>query len=63
MNLPSFASLYKHLQVSYQSQLLMFQDLCVRDLAEKGLQHDLMLSRKKFKASVVVRHTLAEDPN
>ena len=63
MNLPSLASLYKHLQVSYQSQLLMFWDPCVRDLAEKGLQHDLMLSRKKFKASVVVRHTLAEDPN
>jgi len=27
------------------------------------LQHDLTLSRKKFKASVVVRDALAEDPN
>ena len=32
-------------------------------MAEKGLQHDLMLSRKKFKASVVVRDALVEDPN
>ena len=63
MNLPSLTSLYKRLQVSRQSQLLMSRDPCVRYLAEKGLQHDLTLSRKKFKASVVVRNALAEDPN
>ena len=60
MNLPSLTSLYKRLQVSHQSQLLMSQDPCVRYLAEKGLQHD---STKKFKASVVVRDALAKDPN
>ena len=32
-------------------------------LAEKCLQHDLTLTRKKFRASVVVRDVLAEDPN
>ena len=62
MNLPSLTSLYKRLQVSRQSQFLMSRDPCVRYLAEKGLQLDLMLSRKKFKASVVVRDALAEDP-
>jgi len=41
----------------------MSRDPCVRYLAEKGLQHDLTLSRKKFKASAVVRDALAEDPN
>ena len=59
INLPS---LYKHLQVSHQSQLLMSHDPCVQYLAEKDLQHDLTLSRKKFKTSVVVRDALAEDP-
>ena len=63
INLPSLTSLYKRLQVSHQSQLLMSRDPCVRYLAEKGLQHDLTLSRKKFKASVVVRDALAEDPS
>ena len=63
MNLPSLTSLYKRFQVSRQSQLLMSRDPCVRYLAEKSLQHDLMLSRKKFKASVVVRDALVEDPN
>ena len=32
-------------------------------MAEKGLQHDLTLCRKKFKASVVVRDAQAEDPS
>ena len=41
----------------------MSRDPCVWYLAEKGLQHYLTLSRKKFKASVVVRNALAEDPN
>ena len=41
----------------------MSQDPCVWYLAEKGLQDDLMLSRKKFKASAVVRDALVEDRN
>ena len=62
LNLPSLTSLYKRLQVSHQSQLLTSPDPCVRHLAEKNLQHELGLSRKKFQASMIVRDVLVLDP-
>jgi hypothetical protein len=62
LNLPAITSFFKRLQVARQTQLLTSADPCVRHLAEKNLQHELKLTRKSFKASVIVRDTLQEDP-
>ena len=63
LNLPLISGLHKHLQVSRQSQLLTSPDPCVRLMAEKGLQKDLALQRYKFRASVVVRDVMMENPD
>ena len=63
LNFPALTSLYKRLQVSRQSQLLMSPDGSVRLLAERNLQHELNLTRKSFKPAVTVRDTMVEDPS
>ena len=63
VNIPGFTSLYKRLQVSRQSQLLMSPDGGVRLLAERNLQHEHSLTRKIFKPAVAVLDTMAEDPS
>ena len=63
LNLPALTSLYKRLQVSRQSQLLMSPDGSVRLLAERNLQHELSMMRKKFKPAVTVRNVMVEDPS
>ena len=49
--------------MALQSLLLTSSDLCVRLMAEKGLQHSLALQRSKFRPSVVVREVMMSDPN
>ena len=63
LNLPALTSTYKRLQVSRQSQLLVSLDGCVRHLAERNLQNELSLTRKKFKPAVTVRDVMVEDPS
>ena len=62
LNLPALSSLYKRLQASRQCQLLTSPDPCVRHIAEKQLQAETCLTRKKFKPAVVVRDAMVEDP-
>ena len=59
LNLPSLTTLHKRLQVSRQCQLLTSQDPCVRFLADRGLQRDLGLVRKKFRPPKEAREALA----
>lgn len=61
LDLPSLSSLYKHLQVSRQCQLLTSPDPCVRRIAENALQDELMARRKKFRPAVTVRDVMAEN--
>ena len=63
LNLPLISVLFKSLQVACQSLLLTSSDLCVRLMAEKGLQHSLALQCSKFRPSVVVREVMMSDPN
>ena len=63
LNIPSISTLYKKLQVSRHAQLLSSADACVRHLAERGLQRDLALTRKKFKAGAVVQEVMMMDPD
>ena len=63
LNIPSISTLYKKLQVSRHAQLLSSADACVRHLAERGLQRDLTLTRKKFKAGAVVQEVMMMDPD
>ena len=61
LNLPVITSLYKKLQVSKQTQILMSGDPCVRRIAEKGLQLDMQAKRSKFLPAVEVNNTLIDD--
>ena len=63
LNLPALTSVYKRLQVSRQCQLLTSPDGCVRLMAERNLQHELMLTWKKFKPAVCIRDAMADDPS
>ena len=63
LNIPLISVLHKHLQVSRQSQLLISPDSFVRHMADKGLQKDLTLKRSKFRASVIVRDVMIENPD
>ena len=58
LNLSALTSLYKRLQVSRQSQLLMSPDGSVRLLVERNLQHELSMMRKKFKLADEVKKNL-----
>lgn len=58
LNLSALTSLYKRLQVSRQSQLLMSPDGSVRLLVERNLQHELSMLRKKFKLADMVKKNL-----
>ena len=63
LSLPLPSILHKKLQVSRQSQLLTSCDSCVRHLAERGLKHELTLTRKKFRPATIVRDTLIANPD
>ena len=63
LSLPLPSILHKKLQVSRQSQLLTSHDSCVRHLSERGLKHELTLTRKKFRPATVVRDTANPDHN
>ena len=62
LNLLAITSLYKRLQALRQCQLLTSADGCVRLMAERNCQHELTLSRKKFKPAVFILNTMADDP-
>ena len=59
LNLPCLSSLHRKLQVSRQCQLRMSQDSCVRFLADRNLQQELRLTRKRFRPAGIARDTLA----
>ena len=63
LSLPSLSSLYKQLQISRQCQLLTSSDPCVRRIAEKGLQSEELVQRKKFRPAITVRNTMQQDPS
>ena len=54
--------MYKRLQASWQCQLLTSPEGYVRLMAERNRQHELTLSRKKFKPAVFILNTMADDP-
>jgi hypothetical protein len=62
LNLPAPSTLHKKLQVSRQCQLLTSQDSCVRFLADRGLQREQGLSRKKFRPATEAREALKISP-
>ena len=43
--------------------MLTSPDGCVRLLAERNLQHEMTLTRKKFKPAVSACDTMADDPS
>ena len=53
-DLPALSSLYKHLQVSRQCQVLTSPDPYVRHIAEKHLAKEMEQERKIFKPCVFV---------
>ena len=63
LSLPLPSILHKKLQVSHQSQLLTSCDSCIRHLADRGLKHELTLTRKRFRPATVVRDTLIANPD
>jgi len=63
LNLPALTSLYKHLQVSRQSQLLMSPDGSVRLLVERNLQHELSMMKKNRFTLNAAMDALPHNPN
>ena len=63
LNLPLVSTIYKRLQVAKQSQLFTSPDLCVRQIAERSLQRDLILKCSKFRLSVTVREVTVSNPD
>ena len=61
-NLPCLSTLHKRLQVSRQCQFLTSQDSCVRFLADRGLQREQHLTRRKFRPAEVAREALSVSP-
>ena len=61
-NLPRLSTLHKKLQVSRQCQLLTSRNACVRFLVDHNLNHELSMSRKKFRPATAARDTLAFSP-
>ena len=61
LGLPSVVLTYKSLQVSRQAQLLTSADSTVRRIAEKNLQDEVAVRRKKFCPAVIVHDTLKQD--
>ena len=62
LNLPAITTLYKQLQVSRQSQLLLSSDPCVRKIAEKNFQSE-MIKQKKFSPALEVWNNMQVDPS
>ena len=62
LNLPQLSTFHKKLQVSRQPHLLTSNDSCVRHMADKTLQKDLVLSRQKFTPNKVVRNMTMTNP-
>ena len=63
LNLTAPSTLHKRLQVSRQCQLLTSQDSCVRFLADRGLQREQSLARKKFRPAIMAREALKINPD
>ena len=63
LGLPSLSCLYKKLQVSRHSQLLLSADPCVRRIAKVNLILETASQRKKFCPAKIVRTALQMDPS
>ena len=63
LSLPSLSCLYKKLQVSRHSQLLLSADPCVRRIAEDNLILETASQRKKFCPAKIVSNALQMDPS